>query len=69
MAIMGGVQDPGEVQRYLRHMGMREHPPPIRPARYVQAELAYDDCTYEDTFSEQIKCDAPRVAPVYPKPP
>ncbi len=52
MEIMGAVQDPGEVQRYLRHIDMREYPPPIAPVRDVQAELAYDDCAYEDTFTE-----------------
>lgn len=26
--------------------------PPIASARYVQAELAYDDCAYEDAFTE-----------------
>ena len=52
MEIMGAVQDHNEVQRYLRHIGMREHPPPIAPARYIQAELPYDDCAYEDTFTE-----------------
>lgn len=52
MEITGAVQDPTEVQRYLRHVGMKEHPPPIAPARYVQVELAYDDCAYEDTFTE-----------------
>jgi len=52
MEIMGAVQDPEEVRRYLRHVAMKEHPPPIQPARYVQAELAYDDCAYEDTFTE-----------------
>ena len=52
MEIMGAVQDPAEVQRYLRHTGLKEHPPPIAPARYEQAELAYDDCAYEDNFTE-----------------
>jgi len=32
MEIMGAVQGLGEVQRYLRHVGMKEHPPPIAPA-------------------------------------
>lgn len=52
MEIMGGVQDLGEVQRYLRHVGMKEHPPPIASARHVQAELAYDDCAYDDPLTE-----------------
>ena len=52
MEIMGAVQNHWEVQRYLRHIGMREHPPPIASARYVQTELAYDDCAYEDTFTK-----------------
>jgi len=46
---MGAVQDHHEVRRYLRPIGMSEHPPPTQPARYVQAELAYDDCADEDT--------------------
>ena len=47
---MGAVYDPKEVKRYLKHVGVKEHPPPIAPARYVQPELAYDDCAYDDSF-------------------
>jgi hypothetical protein len=52
MEIIGAVQDDIEVRRYLRHFGVKEHPPPIAPARYAQAELAFDDCAYEDTYTQ-----------------
>lgn len=52
MIIIAAVQDPREVQRYLRHIGMKEHPPPIAPARYIQGELAFDDCATLNTFDE-----------------
>ena len=54
MEIMGAVQDPTEVQRYLGYVGMKEHPPPLAPARYVQPQFAFDDCTYEDAPTESI---------------
>jgi hypothetical protein len=52
MEIMGAVQDSTEVQRYLRHIGISEHSPPIAAARYVQPEFGFDDCAFQDTFSE-----------------
>jgi len=47
MEIIGSIHDPDQVRRYLRHIGVKEDPPPIAPARYVQTELAYDDCSYD----------------------
>jgi hypothetical protein len=49
---MGAVQDPGDVQCYLNHVGMKVHLPPIAAARQLQAELGYDGCVYEYTFTE-----------------
>ncbi len=66
---MGAVQDLGEVQRYRRHIGVKEHPPPIGPARSVQAELVYDDRAYEQTFTESFKYGASQDSPLCPKPP
>jgi hypothetical protein len=47
MEIVGSIHDPAQVRRYLRHLGVKEDPPPIAPARYVQTELAYDDYSYD----------------------
>jgi hypothetical protein len=52
MIIIAAVHDLREVQRYLRHIGMKEHPPPIAPALHIQAELAFDDCATLNTFDE-----------------
>src|SRR5690606_12331106 len=52
MEIMAAIQDTTQVQRYLRHVGIKEHPPPIAKARFVQSQLAYDKCAYQDTFAD-----------------
>lgn len=39
MEIRAAVHDPESIKRYMRHLGLREHPPPIAPARYEQADL------------------------------
>ena len=39
MEIRAAVHDPDSIKRYMRHLGLREHPPPIAPARYEQAYL------------------------------
>jgi len=43
MEIVAMVNDRREILRYLKHIGMSEHPPPIEPARYEQRELQYDE--------------------------
>ena len=39
MEIRGAVQNPDSIRRYMRCIGLSEHPPPIAPARYNQLDL------------------------------
>ena len=39
MEIRAAVHDQESIRRYLRHLGLPEHPPPIAPARYEQGDL------------------------------
>ena len=39
MEIRAAVHDPESIRRYLKHIGLSEHPPPIAPARYGPLEL------------------------------
>ena len=40
MEIRANLHDREEIRRYLKHIGLSEHPPPIAPARYEQRDLA-----------------------------
>ena len=42
MEIRGAVVDPTEIRRYLRGIGLKEHPPPIASARAERAPLDFD---------------------------
>ena len=39
LEIRAAIHDPEEIKRYLRHIGLAEHPPPIAPARYEHRDL------------------------------
>ena len=39
MEIRAAVHDPDSIRRYLRHIGLDEHPPPIAPARHDPPSL------------------------------
>jgi len=39
MEIRSSVHERESIQRYMRHLGLPEHPPPIAPARYEQEDL------------------------------
>jgi hypothetical protein len=41
LKIMAAILDHTSIERYLRWIGLDEHPPPIAPARYVQDELEF----------------------------
>ena len=41
MSIVAVVHDQREISRYLNHIGLSEHPPPLASARYVQGEFDY----------------------------
>jgi len=43
MRVVAMVHDRLEIARYLRHIGLKEHPPPVAKARYDQASLPFDD--------------------------
>jgi len=45
MEIRADLHDREEIRRYLKHIGLSEHPPPIAPARYEQQrlELNFDE--------------------------
>jgi hypothetical protein len=45
LEIRAAVNDPGEIKRYLLHVGLSEHPPPIARARHERCELglSFDD--------------------------
>jgi len=59
MEIRAAVHDPAEIKRYLRHVGLPEHPPPIAPARYEQRDL-------EQSFDEVLTPpDEVQIAPDY----
>jgi hypothetical protein len=40
MRLLALIEKPGAARRILRHLGMRDHPPPIAPARYEGDEHA-----------------------------
>ena len=40
----GVVVDEGEVQRYLKHVGLDHSAPPRGPPRFKQAELEFSEC-------------------------
>ena len=48
LEIRAAIHDPAEIKRYLRHVGLPEHPPPIAPARYEHRELglSFDESPY-----------------------
>jgi len=60
LEIRAAVSDPEEIRRYLRHVGLSEHPPPIAPARHEHREL---ELTFDDGPQPQ---DAIQIAPDYP---
>lgn len=39
MEIRSAIHDPESIRRYMRHIGLSEHPPPIAAARYEQGDL------------------------------
>jgi hypothetical protein len=43
MQLRGAVQDPHSIQRYMRCIGLSEHPPPIAPPRYETVGLEWDE--------------------------
>jgi hypothetical protein len=42
MRIVAMVHDQREIARYLKHIGLNAHPPPVALARYDQQELAFE---------------------------
>ena len=48
LEIRAAIHDTEEIKRYLRHVGLPEHPPPIAPARYEHRELglSFDESSY-----------------------
>ena len=48
LEIRAAINDADEIKRYLRHVGLPEHPPPIAPARYEHRELglSFDESPY-----------------------
>ncbi|MCP4121331.1 MAG: hypothetical protein GY751_06220 [Bacteroidetes bacterium] len=41
MRIVAMLHNQREISRYLKHIGLSEHPPPVASARYEQAEFDY----------------------------
>ena len=52
MRIMVMVNERHEVARYLKHIGLAAHPPPIAPARDEQGEFAWND---QDPRDDQVQ--------------
>ncbi|TWW09642.1 hypothetical protein E3A20_12340 [Planctomyces bekefii] len=52
LVIGGAIQDPAEIRRYLHHVGIEEHPPPVAPARNEQMELV--GLGYVDELEVQV---------------
>ena len=42
LRIIGAVTDSRQAERYLRHLGLAHHPPPIKPAKFRQGELHFE---------------------------
>jgi hypothetical protein len=64
MKIVGVVMDPAGVRRYLRSIGLSEHPPPIAPARDIQGELEYppeESCSAPQSSIGRLSADASPV--------
>jgi hypothetical protein len=61
MEIRSAVHDPASIQRYMRHLGLPEHPPTITTARYEQGDL--DQSFYQAQGPPQQ--DEVQVAPDY----
>ena len=59
LEIRAAIHDPAEIKRYLRHVGLPEHPPPIAPARYEHRALRL---SFDEGPSPQ---DEVQVAPDY----
>ena len=42
MMVVAMVHDQREIARYLKHIGLDAHPPPVAPARYDQPGLEFE---------------------------
>jgi hypothetical protein len=48
MEIVADVNNPEGVARYLRHIGLSDHPPPIQPAQHEQ--LTFEDVQTQPSY-------------------
>ena len=48
MQIVAMINDQIQIARYLKHIGLTHHPPPIAETRHQQGEFAYEDTHPED---------------------
>jgi len=57
MKVVAMVHDQMQIARYLRHIGLDAHPPPVAPPRYDQQELEFGEAPTAEDGQDQPQYD------------